>query len=959
MELQFPTARYYLKEQGERRKPTFQKRILEGRRERRLTLPEPDVLVTKVTIPPLRSVLLHRSHLLEVLEQSRLVPLTLLSAGAGFGKTTLLSAWASQSTSRVAWVTLDDQDDDLARFWAYVIAALQHSGSPVGEATLAMLHSPQSPGLRGALTPLINELAALGQETALILDDYHAIREQAIHDSLQFVLDHMPACLHMFLASRVNPPLALARLRAKGQVIELRDTDLRLDSTEAAGFLKEVMHLAISEDDVHLLETRTEGWIAGLQLAALSMRRYDDVSAFLQAFRGSHRLILDYVQEEILEPLHERQQQFLLYTSVLERMNAEVCQALTGEQASQQILESLERANLFLIPLDEERRWYRWHALFREVLLARLQATEPDQVARLHREAALWYLRQDWLHEAIPHARASQDFWFVAELLEGCVERLSRQGEIQTLLAWIKLLPVEVLRAHPRLATSYIFAFYVLFPFSAQQQEEQAYLQQLRAGVEQVLECQDQIPLSQAEQDRLRHRLTILDGWERVAEALSEGNVAQLSRLAEQVQDLPQDDDLMWQQYRLAPFPMAWRMAGNFPPVVTALQKMGETARRMRNPYQEVQALWGLIVALIALGQLSQASDHCGILHQLVIRLGEPLPVAAYPDVFHAQLAYAWNQLEVAKSNALIAIEKTTPLQYLDILMPAYEVLVRTCIAQGDLAGAEHAVHEMEQVNNHAGIPLFRPWVESLQVQLWLAQGHLRRAENWAEQTSSREEAHFYSRESASLALVRVYLAQHKYAPALQLLAALQSSAERVARVGSIIGILALQVAALQASGASQDALDVLLDLLALAEPEGHVRVFLDAGEPMEQALRAFLATDHRPDIASALVSSARALLDAFASEQHQATAEPATPVATPLPSGRPSHGVPSLPEPLTAREQEVLRLLAQGATNQEIADRLVVSLRTVKKHVGNLLLKLEAQNRTHAVARAREISLL
>jgi LuxR family maltose regulon positive regulatory protein len=924
---------------------------------------ETDLLVTKFTIPPVRSMLLHRSHLLEVLEQSRSVPLTLLAAGAGFGKTTLLAAWASQNTDQVAWLSLDEQDNDPTRFWTYVIAALLHSGqrlSAVGEATLAMLHSPQSPGLQGALTPLINELAALRQETALILDDYHAIREQAIHDSLHFVLDHMPVCLHMFLASRVNPPLALARLRAKGQVIELRDTDLRLDSTEAASFLKEVMHLTISEYDVHLLETRTEGWIAGLQLAALSMRRYDDVSAFLRAFRGSHRLILDYVQEEILEPLPERQQRFLLYTSVLERMNAEVCQQLSGELASQQMLEEIERANLFLVPLDEERRWYRWHALFREVLLARLQATEPEQVTSLHRAAALWYQREDWPHEAISHAKAAQDFWLVAELLEGCVERLYRQGELQTLLAWIKLLPQEVLRAHPHLATSYLFAFYVLFPFSAQQLEEQAYLQQLRAGLEQLLECQDQIPLSQAERDRLRHRLTILDSWERVAEALSEGNVAQLSRLAEQVQDLPPDDDLMWQQHRLAPFPMAWRMAGNFPPVVTALQDMGEMARIMQNPYQEVQALWGLIVAFIALGQLSQARDHCETLHQLVTRLGEPLPVAAYPDVFQAQLAYEWNQLEVAKSEALIAIEKTAPLQYLDILMPAYEVLVRVCIARRDLAGAEHAVHEMEQVNKHTGIPLFRPWVENLQIQLWLAQGHLRRAENWAEQTPSyREEAHLYSRESASLALVRVFLAQQQYAPALQLLASLRSAAEHVARVGSIIAILALQVVALQASGAWQEALDVLLDLLAVAEPEGYVRVFLDAGEPMEQALHALLATDHRPDGLAALVSYVQALLDAKALEQPQTTALQTTPFATPSPTGRPSHGVSALPEPLTAREQEVLRLLAQGATNQEIADRLVVSLRTVKKHVGNLLLKLEAQNRTQAVARAREFSLL
>src|SRR5258706_12034545 len=452
-------------------------------------MPEPDLLVTKFTIPPVRSALLPREHLLTVLDQSRSFPLTLLSASAGFGKTTLLSAWASQSTSEVAWLSLDEQDNDPTRFWAYVIAALRHSGSrlsAVGEATLAMLHSPQPPLLTGALTLLINELAALSQDTALILDDYHLIREQAIHESLQFVLDHFPACLHLLLASRVDPPLPRARLRARGQVVEIRDADLRLSGEEAARFLTQVMSLSLTEEEIGRLEQRTEGWVAGLQLAALSLRRHTDVAAFLQAFTGSHRLILDYVKEEILAPLPQDQQRFLLYTSVLERMNADVCQRLSGEQASQQMLESLERAHLFLVPLDEERRWYRFHTLFREVLLARLQATQPEQVAHLHREAALWYQQQGWPHEAISHARDSQDFLFMAELLEGSVEGLYRRGELKTLLTWIKQLPQEVLRAHPHLVTSYMLAFHVLFPFSPQQQEETAYLQQLRAGVEQV-----------------------------------------------------------------------------------------------------------------------------------------------------------------------------------------------------------------------------------------------------------------------------------------------------------------------------------------------------------------------------------------------------------------------------------------------------------------------------------------
>ncbi len=933
----------------------------DSRREGRgKTMPESDLLVTKFTIPPLRSALLHRSHLLEVLDQSCSVPLTLLLASAGFGKTTLLSVWVSQHTSPVAWVTLDNQDNDPTRFWAYVIAALRHSGSrlsTVGESAEALLHSSQPSLLTGALTSLINELATHAQDTVVILDDYHLIGEPAIHESLQFVLDHLPPCLHVLLASRSDPPLALARLRVRGQLVEMRETDLRLDRAEAASFLTQVMNLSLSEEEIGHLAQRTEGWVAGLQLAALAMRRHPDRSSWISAFTGSHRLILDYVQQEILEPLPEGLQRFLLQTSVLDRMNAEVCQRLSGEQASQRMLEVLERTHLFLVPLDEERRWYRFHTLFREVLLARLQATQPELVAPLHREAALWYQQQGWSYEAISHARASQDFLFMAELIESSVERLYRQGELKTLLTWIKQLPQEVLRVHPRLATSYMLAFLVLFPFSPQQQEERTYLQQLRAGVEEGLQREDQTTISEAERDRLRHRLSILDGWELVARALSDGSVEQLSKLAEQVQHLPPDDDPMWQQHRLAPFAMAWRMAGNFPPMVAALQEMRKVTRITQNSYLEIQALWGLIVALIGSGQILQAHERVLDLHQLVDRLGGPLPVAMYPELFQAQLAYTWNQLEVAKKAAEIAIEKTAPFQYMDILMSAYDVLGRCCLAQGDLTGAEHAVREMERVNQAAGIPLFRPEIESLRVQLWLAQGDLTRAGNWAAHTPSRESALFYSHESASLALVRVYLAELRYPQALQLLVVLLGAAEQVSRVGSVIAILALQVAALQASGAIHEAFRVLDRLLTEALPEGYRRVFLDAGIPMRQALQTWLATSpkQKQDVSPAVVSYAQTLLEAFAHEQYQKAEEKANPVGSPSFS----RTLSPLPEPLTPREQEVLQLLALGASNQEIARQLVVSFATAKKHVASILSKLGAKNRTQAIARARSLSLL
>jgi LuxR family transcriptional regulator, maltose regulon positive regulatory protein len=924
-------------------------------------MPDSSLLVTKFIIPPARRVLLPREHLLAILDRSWSNPLTLVSAGAGFGKTTLLSAWANRNSGRVAWLMLDEQDNDPARFWACVIAALRQSGqhlSAVGETTLAMLQSPQPSPLTSALTSLINDLASLAPDAALILDDYHLISEQMIHESLQFVLDHLPACLHLLLASRVDPPLALTRLRVRGQLVEIRDTDLRLDSRGAAGFLTEVMNLTLQERDIQLLETRTEGWIAGLQLAALSVQRHDDMSAFIQAFSGSQRFVLDYVQEEILEPLPESQQRFLLYTSVLDRMNADLCRRLTGERASQQMLEELERANLFLIPLDEERRWYRWHTLFREVLLARLRAREPEQVARLHREAALWYQAQGWPREAISHAQATQDFAFVADLLEGCVERLSQQGELQTLLVWIKMLPLEVLRAHPRLATTYTLVFHVLFPFSTQQAEERTYIHQLLAGVEQELECGDQSAVPQAEQYRLRYRITILSGWERVSEALSLGNVEELGRFAEQAQGLTLDDDPIWQLHRLGPFSMAWRMAGNFPPMVAALEESRKSIQVMQNRYLEAQILWGLIVALIALGRLAEAHDHCDALRQLVAGLGDPLPLAAYPDVFQAQLAYARNQLEVARHEARIAIEKTTPLQYMDILMMAYEALIHVSIAQSDLWGAEQALGEMERVNRYAGIPLFRPWVESLQVQLWLAQGNLTRAVEWAESTPYRRAGLVYSHEIASLALVHVYLADGRYPQALQLLEELQNSAELVARVGSLVAVLALRVAALQASGRARESLSVLDRLLAEASPERYLRVFLDAGEPMHRALQTWLKASRRT-ASPALVSYAQTALAAFADAGHQLTLQETTPLVSNAPPSASGEAAPPPYEPLTLREQEVLHLLSQGATNQEIADNLVVSLATAKKHVASILRKLGAENRTQAVARARSLSLL
>jgi LuxR family transcriptional regulator, maltose regulon positive regulatory protein len=379
--------------------------------------------------------LVERPRLLRQLDAALTYPLTLVSASAGCGKTTLLSAWAARHAQQVTWLSLETLDNDQIRFWVSLILALRIRLPDVGEAALALLQSPQSMTLATVLTVLLNELASLPMEIVLILDDYHVIEEKALHEALFFFLEHLPAGLHLILSTRVDPDFPLSRWRARGQLIEIRAADLRFTATEASLFSTEVMGLSLSEEQSGIVEQRTEGWIAGLQLTALSLQRQGDPSAFLQHLRGSHRFLLDYVQAEILQHQSLRMQRFLLQTAILTRMNAALCEAVTGEPASQELLEDAERSNLFLVPLDEERQWYRFHELFREALFARLRASQPEQIPLLHRRAASWYEAQGFLQEAITHALEADDAAYAADLIERVILPQSWRNEFPTLPA--------------------------------------------------------------------------------------------------------------------------------------------------------------------------------------------------------------------------------------------------------------------------------------------------------------------------------------------------------------------------------------------------------------------------------------------------------------------------------------------------------------------------------------------
>ncbi|HKV59564.1 MAG TPA: LuxR family transcriptional regulator, partial [Ktedonobacteraceae bacterium] len=410
--------------------------------------PGMEVLSTRLSHPLLPFRLLAREHLLRRLDAARFHRLALLSASAGWGKTTLLSIWASRSTFPITWLSLDELDNDPSRFWVSVITALRTCLPVVGETALAMLRSPQPPPLNAVLTALLNDLSTQDVPTFLLLEDYHLIDEQTIHDSLLFVLDHLPAHLHLVLSSRVDPPLALARLRVRGQLLELRDADLRFEEGEATQFLTHTMDLSLESEEIIELTRRTEGWIAGLQLAGLVLRRRENHAEFVRGFTGGHRYVLDYVQEDILAHLSPSLQDFVLSTSILNRMSASLCKAVTEQAASQEMLETIERANLFLTPLDDERRWYRFHDLFREALLVRLQAIRPETVPLLHQRAACWYEEQGEFREAISHWLAAQDFSSAVRLMQQTAEQCWLQGEAATMYHWITALPDVVVREH-------------------------------------------------------------------------------------------------------------------------------------------------------------------------------------------------------------------------------------------------------------------------------------------------------------------------------------------------------------------------------------------------------------------------------------------------------------------------------------------------------------------------------
>lgn len=865
------------------------------------------ILATKLYIPPPRPDLVKRQRLTNRLDEGLRQghKLTLISASAGSGKTTLLGEWAAgaqRAAPQFCWLSLDEDDNDPARFWTYVVAALQTVHPQLAQSVLPMLQGPKPPPVRSILTPLLNEVAALSQPVVLVLDDYHLVTEGAIHDGVAFLLDHLPQQLYLVIATRADPPLPIARLRARGQLAELRADDLRFTAEEVVTFLNDVMMLNLQPQDIAALEARTEGWISGLHLAALSIQGRDDAHAFVQTFTGGHQYILDYLIAEVLNRQPKSVQRFLLKTSILDRLCAPLCDALTGEQDGAVMLERLQRDNLFLVPLDDEGRWYRYHHLFGDLLRKRLgQATPLEQRSELYCRASQWHAENGLLEQAVKHAQSAGDFERIAEIAERAAGESLLDARLTALLRWVDVLPESVLHAHPFLQIYRAWALYMNGHLEAAQQ-----------ALEDCRQALETLPPS-PENDALRRTLIrMLDIIDMIARGLMYGmddKIEEAVRLCSLARDLALEDG---------------------------------------HVFLAAQATEGLALAQYHQGCLRAPAQSCQQVIDLAAQGTVQAPLGAAGYVALAGIYTEWNDLEKAADLLNEALALCREWGIVQTLNEAYTAQSHLLQLRGDIEGAWDVLEKAREFSSMEGdrsLVNFR--LATQQARLNLAAGEPEKAVHWVEgmtailASGGQLPAAFI--ETLQTTLARAYLAQGKPEEALAALEPLLGPAEAAGAFLHVIEVCALKALALHALGDVPAALVALERSLALAEPEGFVRVYLNEGAPMEALLREAAARDIH-------LEYTHKLIDGFEVWEYESVRETST-----LPY---SHIQP-LPDPLTPRERDVLHLISQGLSNKDIAERLFIALNTVKRHTSSIYGKLSVKSRTQAVARARELGLL
>jgi LuxR family transcriptional regulator, maltose regulon positive regulatory protein len=964
--------------------------------------PPPYILATKLFVPPLRSNVVARPHLIEQLQAGAQGRLTLLSAPAGFGKTTLLCKWIAdcrlqiadynasylnlQSTiynlqsPRVAWVSLDAGDADPVQFWNYVVTALDQLYPRAGMAALAALQSPQPPPIEALLIPLLNALSSMPHEAILILDDYHVIAAPAIHQALSFLIEHLPPRLHLVIATRSDPPLPLTRLRARDELTELRATDLRFSREEAAAFLMGSMGLPLTTQDVAALETRTEGWIAGLQLAALAMRDRTNLAAFINAFTGSNRFVMDYLASEVLERLPAQLQTFVFQTAILDRLCGPLCDAVIGIENqklkienvaidqehsqfsisnSQFLLEELDRTNMFIVPLDDERKWFRYHHLFAEVAQGRLLAQSGAlAVATLHRRASAWYEGAGFVAEAVQHALAVHDWERAIRVIEQSGYVGIVRGQLQTVRGWLNTLPDDLVRSRAWLCILHAITLLFTNQLAAAEDRLQAAEQCMQADT----------PIAQAQIMR-GHVATI-----RGAIVHFSGNLAASVALAKRALELLPATEVLSRPLALVLAAHAYCVSGDVTPATerAALASI-EPVRASGNLLAYLGALLNIAELQVVQGRLRQAAANYREAAHVALGTGGLQMLVGSPAYSFgmADLLREWNDLAGAEQHMAQGMEliQGALTVHADVAALGYITQARLQQAGGDPAGAQAALATFVDLARQRHFDdLVMARALAAQAQLAILDGNLPAAIQWMLDCGIRPSDDLsYGREVEYLTLARVLIAQRRSDPAggfihdaLDLLERLRQAAATGGRMRAVIESHMLQALALDTQGDQNAALTTLAQALTLAAPEGYVRLFVDEGAPMNVLLTGcrLQIAQRRHDESNRqggrLLAYIDTLLAAFPrTEGRGLRAE----VLAPTPSVF-SPQSSALVEPLTAREREVLRLVADGASNGEIAEQLVIAVGTVKRHINNLFSKLGVQSRTQAVRAARDLQL-